>query len=523
MRNRTKKLLALLCAATTVTSMAVPVMAAEGPDGIAVKDEINIAITAEIGNGDLHKNTGSIPRGFLCGTVFEQLMALNAEGEPVPELCESYEVSEDATEFTFVLRQGVKFHDGSEMTAEDVVASLNRWIDSYSAAAKVVGDARFEKADDTTVKIKTEKPSVTLLYLLAAGTQRAVITTEEAIASEGSDGVMTEIIGTGPYTFKEWELDQYVWLEKFEDYVPYGDPDQPCDGWAGYKHAYTPNIYLWVTPEESTRTAGVQTGQFDVANIGEATLSQVENDDSKFVYTAEGGQDTIVFNKKEGLCADINMRKAINCFVDPEEMMIVACGSEESYKLGSCYMESFQTTWVTDAGSENYSTKNVEEGKKYLEAAGYNGETLKILVSSANDFDKVGQILEQQLESNGIDCEMTVVDWGTFTEYRNDSTLYDLYFTTFASVPVPSMKAYFGADYAGWTDDEHLNELWDVYNNATTIEEASLAWNDIQGYCWDYLPVISLGHYCGHDVMNGDMEGVICNNGIYFWNAYIPE
>ena len=521
MKTRFLKLASMVCLAAAMSTAAVPVMASTGPDDIEIKAEINVSITAENAVYDLHKTTANGSRVALCGTVYEQLVTLNGEGEPVPELCESYEMSDDATEFTFVLRQGVKFHDGSEMTAEDVVASLNRWIDNYSAVAQLVGDARFEKVDDTTVKIKTESPCVTLLYLLAGGAQRAVITTEEAIASEGEDGYMTEIIGTGPYTFKEWKMDQYVWLEKFDDYVPYGDPDQPCDGWAGYKHAYTPNIYLWVVPEETTRMAGLQTGQYDAANISDATLVQTEGNDALKVYSEEGGQVSIVFNKKEGLCADQNMRKAINSIVDADELLAVSYGT--SYNLGSCYMESYQNAWYTEAGSENYNQKDYEAAKQYLDDAGYDGSTLKILVASANNFDKIGQVLEQELEAQGIDCEMTTVDWGTFTEYRNDPSKYDLYISSFASVPVPSLRNYFGADYAGWTDDEKLNDLWDVYNSATSIEDTTKAWEDIQSYCWDYLPIINLGHYVSHDAMNSSMEGVIYYNCNYFWNAYIPQ
>lgn len=520
--NHTRKLLAVLYGAAAIMSAGTPVMAEEstGPDGIAIKDTINVAITSENGVYDLHKTTANGSRVILCGTVYEQLVTLNADGEPVPELCESYEVNEDATEFIFVLREGVNFHDGSVMTADDVVASLNRWIDSYSAAADLVGEARFEKVDDLTVSIQTESPCVTLLYMLAGANQRAVITTEEAIASEGEDGYMTEIIGTGPYVFSEWVLDQYVHLEKFDDYVPYGDPDEECDGWAGYKHAYTENLYFWVVTEETTRMAGLQTGEYDSANVSDATLSQVEGNDALVEYSEEGGQTVIVFNKKEGLCADVNMRKAINCFIDNEEILM-AGGS--SYTLNSSYMDSFQTLWYSEAGSENYNTMDAEAGQSYLEAAGYEGETLQILVASANNFDLYGQVLEMQLEENGIDCEITTVDWSTFTEYRNDSSVYDLYISSFATVPIPSLKAYFGSDYAGWTDDEELDALWEVYSEAATIEDAAAAWSSVQEYCWDYLPIISLGHYTSHDVMNSSMDGVIYYNCGYYWNAYIPE
>ena len=522
MKKRTKKLIALFCSVLTAAgTFSVSALASEGPDGISVKDEINIAITSESSTYDIQKTTSSIPRGMLCGTVYEQLVTLNSKGEPVPELCEEYTVNDDATEYTFKLRKGVKFHDGSEMKADAVVASLNRWADNYSAVTNLIGEARFEKVDDYTVTLKTEKPCVTLLSLLAGGAQRAVITTEEAIASEGEDGNMTEIIGTGPYTFKEWELDQYVWLEKFDDYVPYGNPDEETDGWAGYKHAYTKDLYFWVVPEESTRVAGLQTGQYDSANIGDGNLAQVESNEDLNVSSEEGGQVAIVFNKKQGLCADQNMRKAINCFTDADDLQSVSYGS--SYSLGSSYMESYQTTWYNDAGSENYNTKDTEAGKQYLEAAGYNGETLKILASSTNSFDKIGQVLEQELEANGIDCEMTTVDWGTFSEYRNDPEKYDLFISSFSSVPVPSLRNYFGANYAGWTSDEKLDELWDVYNNSASIDEAAKAWEDIQAYSWDYLPIINLGHYISHDAFNSEMQGVTYYSGPYYWNAYIPQ
>ena len=71
--------------------------------------------------------------------------------------------------------------------------------------------------------------------------------------------------------------------------------------------------------------------------------------------------------------------------------------------------------------------------------------------------------------------------------------------------------------------NQKLNDLWDVYNSATPIEDTTKAWEDIQSYCWDYLPIINLGHYVSHDAMNSSMEGVIYYNCNYFWNAYIPQ
>lgn len=490
-------------------------------ESVQMKDVINIANSSECSTFDLHMTSENIARVTAGGTVYEQLVTLNASGEPVPELCESYEVNEDSTEFTFILRQNVKFHDGSTMTAEDCVASMNRWLEAYSAAGKLVGDSRFEKVDETTIKIKTDSSCVMLLYLMAGGAQRAVITTVAAMENVDENSYMKEYIGTGPYVFAEWAHDQYVKLERFDDYVPYGNSEEPTDGWAGYKHAYAKELIYWTVAEEATRVAGLQTGQYDLANIGSATFATVDNTEDLTYSTEEGGSIAIVFNKKEGLCADINMRKAINAIVDCDELLVVNYG--EFYNLGSCYMESNQELWTTDAGSDQYNQIDYEKAKEYLTDADYNGETLRILASSANNFSKIAELLEAELEAQGIDCEITTVDWPTFTSYREDSTLYDLYISSFSSVPVPSLKNYFGENYAGWTKDTTLTQKLDAFNSSISIEECQNAWEDVQEYCWDYLPIINLGHYESVDAYTANLKGMVYYMSPHIWNAYVEE
>lgn len=486
-----------------------------------IRDVINIANSSECATFDLHMTTENGARVTAGGTVYEQLLTLNANGEPVPELCDSYEVSDDATTFTFTLRQDVKFHDGSTMTAEDCVASMNRWIEAYSAAQNSVGDARFEKVDDATIKIQTDNPCVLLPYLMAGGAQRAVITTLAAMENVDDNNYMQEFIGTGPYVFAEWVHDQYVKLERFEDYVPYGNPEEPSDGWAGYKHAYAKELIYQTVTEEATRVAGLQTGQYDLANVGTTTFATVNNAEDLAYSTEEGGSIAIVYNKKEGLCTDINMRKAINAIVNSDEMLVVSYG--EFYNLGSCYMESNQELWVTDAGSSQYNQMDNEKAKEYLDAAGYGGETVRILAASVNNFNKLGEILEAQLEAQGIDCEITAVDWPTFTSYREDPTMYDLYISSFSSVPVPSLKNYFGESFAGWTSDETLTEKLNILNSSLTIEDSQAAWVDLQEYCWEYLPITNLGHYESIDAYTKNLKGMIYYMSPHIWNAYVEE
>ena len=189
-----------------------------------IKETLHVATAQQPPSLDCHKNSTSSVREMTRGLLYEQLVTLNANSEPVPELCESYEMTDDNKTVTFYLRKGVKFHDGSEMTADDVVTSMNRWINGFSTARAAVGeDAEFEKVDDYTVKITSDSSLLLFPTVIAGATQPAVITTAAACANEDGNGYMTDYIGTGPYKFAEWQQDQYIKFERFDDYVPYGE------------------------------------------------------------------------------------------------------------------------------------------------------------------------------------------------------------------------------------------------------------------------------------------------------------
>lgn len=108
----------------------------------------------------------------------------------------TYKISEDGKTITFVLRKGVKFQDGSEMTADDVVASMNRWLESFNSAGSMAGDARFEKTEENTVRIAGKEPLILLPAMIAGAAQPAAITTASACADEDSNGFLKSYIGT---------------------------------------------------------------------------------------------------------------------------------------------------------------------------------------------------------------------------------------------------------------------------------------------------------------------------------------
>jgi peptide/nickel transport system substrate-binding protein len=116
---------------------------------------------------------------------------------------------------------------------------------------------------------------------------------------------------------------------------------------------------------------------------------------------------------------------------------------------------------------------------------------------------------------------MTVVDWGTLLQYRTDPSRYDIYTSSFFSVPVPSLKLYLSPGFPGWAEDPRLARHLRDFNSAQTRAEAREHWELLQAYSWEYLPIVSLGRFYQTHAWREGLEGLTAYNGLYFWNARI--
>lgn len=456
------------------------------------KNELRVALTAQPPTLDSAVTVSAVALD-TAGNIFEQLYTFNADYEPVPMLAESVDISEDGLTYTFKLRQGVKFHNGKEMTSEDVVASMNRWIGISSRAKVLLTNAKFEAIDKYTVKLTVEKASSDVLIIIATQAQFPAIMPEEIIESAPAEGV-SEYIGTGPYKFVEWKQDQYIHLARYAEYQPVNGK---ASGYSGRKDAPTENLYFDFVTDHSTRIAGTKTGKYDVADsIPIENYDELAADKNINLHTFPGGALTAFLNTSEGLLAkDVKFRQAILAALNNDEILLASFAKPELYSLAPGYLNTNQVQWDNDAGKEYYNQANPEKAKKLLKEAGYNGEEITLLTTKDyNEMYTATLVIQEQLRSIGMNVKVDNYDFPTFLETKNDRSKWDLFVASTGYQLTPPQLLAVNPDWAG-LDNETVKNALAAIRSAATPQDAKKEWEKLQGFMYEFGSSTVIGHY----------------------------
>lgn len=481
---------------------------------------LKVAYPAQPTSLDPHLTTANATRD-PARHIFETLVTLNSKFEVTPMLAESYEVSKDRKKVTFVLRKGIKFHNGKEMKAEDVIASMTKWQEGAVAKANL-GNSKWEAEDEYTVILHVETPSIVLLPVLAEVGQFAAIMPKEVIESADTGGI-TEYIGTGPFKFVEWKQNQYVHLKKFDDYQA---SSQPADGLAGKKEALVDDIYFHFVTDNSTRVAGMISGEYDLSVMMPWDAApQFKNVSSLETIQAPLGIHTLIFNKQNGFLKNVKARQAVNLAIDKKEVLTAAV-TDGYFRLDPGYMLKEQGLWYTDTGKEIYEAKDTEKAKQLLKEAGYNGEELRILTS--RDYSQhynSAVAVQQQLQKIGMNVKLDVVDWSTLLDRRNKPDQWEMFFTSWPVSATPLQYPFLDsrAKFAGWTNNPEIDKLLNQIKAQSSQDKAKETFNELQRVIWEDMPVVNIGAYDSISVKANKVKGYQEFLGPVLWNTTAKE
>lgn len=487
------------------------------------KKDITVAVALEPPMLDPTLTT-SIAARDITKYIYEGLVEMDAAFEPQLQLAESYEASEDNKTWTFKLRQGVKFHDGSEMTSEDVAASLNRWAAINGSAGSIIGESQFTSTDDYTVTITLAEPCVLFLYYLANPSQFAGITTKEIVESADETGGFQEFIGTGSLKYKEWKSNESIVLEKFEDYSA---PEAPLSGFSGDKSVTFDTVTFNFVTDDATRVAAALTEEYDIVeNITQDNLAQFEGSETTLVPGSyyEGG---LVFEKQEGsgsYSEDPLFRQAVMTALDVTSIVSSAFPDADYYDLDSNYMAPFQTAWHVDEAVDQYLTGDADKAKELLEQSSYDGGTVRMVTTQQYMFMyNETLIVEQALEAIGIDVEVEVLDWPTMLQRINQPETLDMFISSFGISPIPGTLLFLSPVRTGFTNNPELQTILESMNTAASIEDAQTIWKDGQMKALEAAEFLPLSHFNYINGLSSDVAEYTAFCGVSLWGIKVTE
>lgn len=515
MYKKARRLFAASAAVALLLSGCSSTPTADAPPA----DNIHYPLNATFPSLDPMMSTSNAA-GIPGHHIWETLVAFDDNFVPQPELAESWEFNADATEVTFKLRQGVTFHTGQEMTADDVVASLNRWAGLAARGKAMMEGQQFVAADKYTVKANFTKPHADVLAQLANPLQFAAIMPASVIAAAQPSGV-TEFVGTGPYKYVDYKTDQSVHLTKYDGYKPL--PGEP-KAFSGEKTAPTKDLYFDVVTDGSTRLSSFLSGQSNFTDVSPDNFAQVENQEGVVTQKVLATSQILVFNMKSPIFSDQKAREAVNAGIKPEEILLGVASSPDLYRLNSSYAFTENTEWHSEAGSEAYNKPDESKAKDLLGESTYNGQTVRILTSHdlGGVFYKPAVVLQSQLEALGMKVQLDVSDYATLISKRNNPETWDIYIGAFLVPSTPSQLIYFGPNY-GHNSDPEIPKLVGATAAAQTEAEKREATDALQSYVWKTLPVINIGDtYNYHAVRNGVKNYENFANWPILWNAAAP-
>lgn len=501
------------------TLAAAALLGAAGPaQPQSPRTHATLAMVAEPQTLDPMASTADLV-GTIMQHVFETLYTFDAKWNVVPMLAEAMpKVSADGKTYSIALRKGVMLHSGRELNADDVIASLTRWMEQ-SPRGKAVGKEvdTITAKGATGIEIVLKQPYAPLLAQLALPSGMAAIMAKDAIATP-----LVSFVGTGPYQFKERKPDAYVLLTRFPKY---GARKEAPNGYGGKREAAIEELRFVPVPNAATRVEGALAGQYDYADLLPVeALTRLEKSGGKTVpiLTPSFGFPYLVLNTKEGVAANQALRQAVQTAIGEGEMLAAGFGDTRFFVAEGNHFPKGSPFYST-AGTHHYNQRNAKLAKEAAEKAGYKGEPLRVLTSRQYDFHyNMALLMAEQLKRAGFKVELNVVDWATLVQRRNDPKLWDLYITHSGQFPEPMLSPpQLGDGAPGWWGTPAKQAALAAFNREADPAKRAALWGKVQEVVYTEVPYINVGKFNGLSARSPALDNYQPATWPFFWNAKI--
>lgn len=452
---------------------------------------------ASIGNLDPVRNTSFVTHSVVQHW-YDVPITWDGSLQPAVQMVDSWSVEPDATSYTFTLRDGLLFHDGSAVASDDVIASMQRWKNYVGVPSRIweLAEPELERVDEQTFKVNPTKPFG--LWVEYWAQSPTFVMPAEVVEPLSEEEIMTDYTGSGPFKFSEWRPGTKVVMERFDDYA---SRSEPKSGGAGERIAYVDRVDVLEVPDAATRVASLLTQQVEFAeglpNDFYDTLNDAPN--LRVDVIPSWAVPALATNKLWPPLNNPKARLALQAATDPSKYMAAGYGDEDLWDLcGALFFCG--TTWATEKHSENYYAEpNMEEAQRLwdeaVEESGFEGKMVLLTNTDYSDFYAAALVTREILESLGAEVDFVVTDWATVISRKIANLnkdpqteqgwhFYHTWFGPLDPIQDPSLgRAWNG----GWGNEAGMTLVED-FAKATSREEAMGIVEEIQRIYWEEDP-----------------------------------
>lgn len=358
--------------------------------------------------------------GFM---IYDTLYALDADFKPQPQMVKDMTLSDDKKTYRFTLRDGLKWHDGEPVKAEDCVASLKRWQQRDAAGqlmARQLKDMRV--VDEKTFELEFNEPYGIVLESLSKVASNIPFMMPKRVAETDAFKEITDYTGSGPYKFAKdkWVPGSKVVYEKFADYVP---RSEPASAFAGGKVAEFDTVEWDIIKDQQTALSALMSGEVDFWQSPSLDLLPVIEAAGTLktkVVNETGTQGTLFFNHTQPPFDNAKARQAMFYLTNQETYLQAVNGNPDYFRTCASFFIC-GTPMETDAGLDALKKPDPEKAKALFQEAGWDFAKPIVILDPTDEsiVHPETVVTVQLLRDIGLNVDVQAMDWATVLKRRN--------------------------------------------------------------------------------------------------------
>jgi len=474
----------------------------------------------------------TVNHGYM---IYDTLFALDQKLAVKPQMVDRYETSADKLTWTFTLRDGLEWHDGAPVTAEDCVASLKRWGARDAMGQKLMSFvADLTAPDAKTIRMTLKEPYGLVLQTLAKPGASVPFMMPKRVAETDPQKQITEYIGSGPFVFKadEWRPGEKAVYLKNPKYKP---RSEPASGLAGGKVAKVDRVeWIWIA-DAQTQVNALINGEIDFIEAPPHDLIPLLAEDKNielFVFNPAGRQNAIRFNVLHKPFDNPKIRLAVAYALNQKDLLDAVIGTPKWYVECKSLFPCGSPLQSTKGWDDKF-TSDFVKARALLQEAGYDGSPVVLMQSTdIASLSNLAPVTKSLLEKAGFKVDLQAMDWQTLVTRRTkkeppNAGGWSAFLTSWASVDIldPVATSYLNASCEkatfGWPCDAEMEKLRDTFARETDSSKQKTIAEAVQLRLVEYPTHLMLGQYVQPQAFRKNVVGLLEAPSLALWNIEV--